>query len=72
MDRAEENRAKAVEYSPNPDNYLAYAAILERVGKLPEAVVNLKLYLENTREGNTPRKQQAQKVLAEWEKRIKE
>jgi len=72
MDLAEENLAKAVEYSPNPDNYLAYAAILERIGKLPEAVVNLKLYLENTREGNTPRKQQAQKVLAEWEKRIKE
>jgi len=69
---AEENLKTAVELSPTPDNHLAYSAILARVGKLPEAVSNLKLYLENTREGDTPRKLQARKALAEWEKLLKE
>jgi arylsulfatase A-like enzyme/Tfp pilus assembly protein PilF len=72
VDLAEENLKKAVELSPTPDNYLGYAAILERVGKLPEAISNLKLYLDNTKEGDTPRKLSAQKALAEWEKRLKE
>lgn len=68
---AEENLKKAVELSPSPETYLDYAAILERVGKLNEAITYLKLYLENTKEGETPRKITARKALAGWEKRVK-
>jgi arylsulfatase A-like enzyme/predicted Zn-dependent protease len=71
LDLAEENLKKAVELSPSPDTYLSYAAILGRVGKLADAITYLKLYLENTKEGDTPRKLSAQKALTEWEKRVK-
>ena len=69
---AEENLKKAVELAPFPETYLSYSAILERVGKLEEAIIYIKLYLENTKEGETPRKIQARKALADWEKRLRQ
>lgn len=71
LTQAEENLAKAVELNPAPDSYFDYAVILERVGNLAEAVKYLKLYLEKTGEGETPRKVQARSALAEWEKRLR-
>jgi tetratricopeptide (TPR) repeat protein len=71
LDQAEENLKKAVELNPSPETYLNYAAILERVGKLTEAITYIKLYLEKTQEGETARKASAQKALAEWERRVR-
>ena len=70
LDLAEENLKKAVELRPSPDAYLNYAAILERLGRLEEAITYLKLYLEETPEGETPRKGQARRALANWEQRV--
>ena len=72
LDLAEENLRKAVELKPGPDAYLAYSAILERMGRLEDAVANLKLFLETAKEGDTPRTQKARAALAEWERRIRE
>jgi arylsulfatase A-like enzyme/Flp pilus assembly protein TadD len=66
-----ENFRKAVDLNPSPETYLNYAVILEKVGNLKEAIRYLKLYLENTPEGDTPRKIDAQKALAQWERRLK-
>jgi len=71
LERAEENLSKAVQLNPSPESYLNYAVILERVGKLPEAVKYLRLYLEKTPEGETPRKAEARAALAAWEKRLR-
>jgi tetratricopeptide (TPR) repeat protein len=71
LDLARENLKKAVELSPSPETYLNYAAILEKVGKLSEAITYIKLYLDKTPEGETPRKTIARKALAEWERRVK-
>jgi arylsulfatase A-like enzyme/Flp pilus assembly protein TadD len=71
LEPAEENLAKAVELKPSPESYFNYAVILERVGKLPEAVKYLRLYLEKTPEGETPRKAEAREALAAWEKRLR-
>jgi arylsulfatase A-like enzyme/tetratricopeptide (TPR) repeat protein len=71
LDLAEENLKKAVELKPSPETYLNYAFLLERVGKLPEAIRYLKLYLEKTPEGETPRKKDARRALADWERRIR-
>ena len=70
LDMAEENLRKALELNPSPDAHLNYAVILEKMGRLKEAVANLKQYLAKTKEGDTPRKRNAQKALEEWEKRI--
>ena len=67
LDLAEENLRKAVELKPGPDAYLAYSAILERMGRLEDAVANLKLFLETAKEGDTPRTRKARAALAEWE-----
>jgi tetratricopeptide (TPR) repeat protein len=71
LDLAEENLRKAVELAPGSEAYLSYSAILERTGKLKDAVTYLKLFLDNTKEGDTPRIIKARTVLAEWERRLK-
>jgi len=71
LDLARENLKKAVDLNPSPETYLNYSAILERVGDLKEAIRYLKLYLETTLEGDTPRKQNAQRALSQWERRIR-
>jgi len=71
LDRAEENLARAVEISPSPETHFNYAVILERVGKLAEAAKHLRLYLQKTPEGETTRKAEARKALADWEKRLR-
>ena len=72
LDLAEENLRKAVELDPGPESYLVYSAILERMGRLEDAISNLKLFLETTKEGETPRTRKARAALAEWERRIRE
>ncbi len=72
LDLAEENLRKAVELNPGPETYLGYSAILERMGRLEDAVVHLKLFLESTKEGDTSRTRKARAALADWERRIKE
>ena len=71
LDLAEENLRKAVEIAPGSETYLSYSAILERTGKLKDAVTYLKLFLDNAKEGDTPRIIKARTVLAEWERRLK-
>ncbi len=71
LDLAEENLRKAAELNPGPESYLACSAILERTGKLGDAITYLKLFLETTKEGESPRVVRARKALAEWEDRIK-
>ncbi len=71
LDLAEENLRKAVELNPGPESYLSYSAILERTGKLKDAVTYLRLFLENTKEVNTPRITKAREALVDWEKRLK-
>jgi tetratricopeptide (TPR) repeat protein len=71
FDLAEENLRKAVELEPSPETWFNLASVLEQAGKLDEAVRYLKLYLERTKEGETPRKANARKALADWERRLK-
>jgi len=71
LDLAEDNIGKAVALNPSPDNHHRCASILGRRGKLPDAVAQMKLYLEKTREGETPRKAKARDAVAEWERRLK-
>ena len=71
LDLARENLKKAVDLNPSPETYLSYSAILERVGDLPEAIRYVKLYLASTKEGDTPRKLNAQKALSVWERKIR-
>lgn len=71
LDLAEENLRKAVELDPGPESYLSFSAILERRGKLKDAITYLKLFLETSKEGETPRIVRTRNVLAEWERRLK-
>ncbi len=71
LELARENFKKAVDINPSPETYLNYSSVLERGGDLREAVRYLRLYLETTQEGNTPRKREAQKALGDWERRLK-
>ena len=71
LELAEQNLRKAAELKPGPDSYLAYSAILERTGKLKDAIAYLKLFIETAKEGESPRIIKARKALAEWERRIK-
>jgi arylsulfatase A-like enzyme len=71
LDLAEENLRKAAELNPGPESYLSCSAILERRGKLKDAISYLKLFLDNTKEGETPRTTKARRALAEWERRLK-
>lgn len=70
LDLAEENLRAAVALSPVPDNHHRLAMLLGRMGKLAEAVTEMRLYLRTTREGETPRKARAREVLAEWERQV--
>lgn len=60
---------EAAERHPSPDTHYAYALALEKAGDLREAVRQLKLYLSTTAEVQTPRKNNALRDLAIWEKR---
>jgi len=70
-DLAEENVRKAVELQPSPETWFNLASVLEQSGKLTEAVRYLRLYLDKTTEGETPRKANARKALVDWERRSK-
>ncbi|MBN1221635.1 MAG: sulfatase-like hydrolase/transferase, partial [Candidatus Aminicenantes bacterium] len=70
MEKALENLKRTVEIDPVPDAYFNYAVALEKSGRLKDAVRHLKYYLETTQEGNTERKLQAQRALAQWEARL--
>ena len=69
--QAREYFKMSMEKHPSPDTTYNYALFLGKVGELKEAVVWLKRYLETTQEVNTPRKNKAQEMLAQWEKRLK-
>jgi arylsulfatase A-like enzyme/Tfp pilus assembly protein PilF len=71
LDLAEANLRKAAELKPGPEAYLSYSAILERTGKLKDAITYLKLFLDTAKEGDTPRIIKARNALAEWERRLK-
>jgi len=64
---AQENMKQAVELNPSFETYFNYAILLKKSGDLKEAIYYLRLYLETTPERDTPRKAQAQKILAGWE-----
>ncbi len=68
---AEENLRKAVALQPSPETWFNLASVLEQSGKLDEAVRYLKLYLDKTTEGETPRKANARKAMADWQRRLK-
>ena len=70
-DLAEANLRQAVALSPSPENHHRLASLLGRMGKLEEAVVIMKRYLKDTKEGETPRKARAREAVAEWERRLK-
>lgn len=70
LDRALENYKKAVELKPYHETYLNYATALYRKGDLQEAIHYLRLYLQDTPEGETPRKAKAREALMNWEKRL--
>ncbi len=70
-DLAQENMRKAVELQPSPETWFNLASVLEQAGNLAEAVRYLKLYIEKTTEGETLRKANARKALAEWQRRLK-
>ncbi len=71
LDLAEENLKKAVALNPSPENHHRLASLLGRLEKLEDAVGHMKLYLKNTKEGETPRKARAREAVTEWERRIK-
>ena len=71
LDLAEKNVRKAVEVQPTPETWFNLASVLEQSGKLTEAVRYLRLYIEKTTEGETPRKANARKALVDWERRSK-
>ena len=66
---AKKNLIKSVELDPSPENYLKCSAIMERTGNLVEAIRYIKLYLETTTEGDTPKKLRARQALVDWEVR---
>ena len=70
-DLAEANLRQAVALNPSPENHHRLASLLGRMGKLEEAVVIMKRYLKDTKEGETPRKARAREAVAEWERRLK-
>ena len=72
LDLAEENLRKAVALSPSPENHHRLASLLGRMGRFEDAVAHMKLFLKDTKEGETPRKVRACEAVAEWERRIKE
>ncbi|HOW86366.1 MAG TPA: sulfatase-like hydrolase/transferase [Candidatus Aminicenantes bacterium] len=67
MAAALESLGKAVSLHPAAETYLNYAAVLERVGNRAEAVKYLRLYLQTTTEGETPRKAAVRKALEHLE-----
>jgi tetratricopeptide (TPR) repeat protein len=70
IDKARVYVKKAVELDPSPKRHLDYASIAERAGDLEEAIRYITRYLEITQEGDTPQKRRAQRLLAEWQKRV--
>lgn len=70
LDLAAENLSRAVELQPAPETWYNLASVLGQAGKYADAVRYLRLYLEKTKEGETPRKATARKALAEWERRV--
>ncbi|MCK5058413.1 MAG: sulfatase-like hydrolase/transferase [Candidatus Aminicenantes bacterium] len=70
LDQALISYKKAVEIKPFYENFLNYGVILGRKGKFKEAVHYLKLYLQNTSEGSTPRKVKTRQTISLWEKRL--
>jgi arylsulfatase A-like enzyme/Tfp pilus assembly protein PilF len=71
LEKSVRNFRKALALNPSPETYLDYAVILERGGNLKEAIYYLRLYLDTTPERDTPRKINAQKALARWERRLR-
>ncbi|UCC39773.1 MAG: sulfatase-like hydrolase/transferase [Candidatus Aminicenantes bacterium] len=63
-----ENLKKAIELRPTALAYFNLAVAMEEVGNLKEAIHYMRAYLRTTPEGNTQRKINAQKKIAQWEK----
>jgi len=72
LDLAEANLRKAVALNPSPENHHRLASLLGRMGRFEDAVAHMKLFLKDTKEGETPRKARAREAVAEWERRVKE
>ncbi len=68
MEGALKNLERAVALNPSAETFLNYAAVLERVGNVTEAVEYLRRYLRTTTEGDTPRKTAARRALDHLEK----
>ena len=68
---ARQNLQHAIELNPSFETYFNYAILLGKMNDFKEAIHYLKLYLDTTPEVNSPRKIQAQKVLSEWESRLR-
>ena len=71
LEKSIRNFKKALALNPAPETYLDYAVVLEKVGNLKEAIHYLRLYLDTTPERDTPRKINAQKALAQWERKLR-
>lgn len=69
--KAREVYESAAQRFPCADTFHDLAMFLGRIGEFRDAVRWLKAYLAVTKEGDTPRKTQAQTSLAAWEKNIK-
>lgn len=69
LEKARENFKRAVELKPSPQAYYNYAFLLARIQEFKEAANYFRLYLETTPEGNTPRKEQAKRILSQLESR---
>jgi len=71
LEKSIRNFKKALALNPAPETYLDYAVILERAGNLKEAIHYIKFYLGTTPERDTPQKINAQKALAQWERKLR-
>ena len=71
LDQAEGNLRNAVALNPSAENHHRLGTLLGRMGKLEDAVAQMKLFLRKTGEGETSRKAKARESVAEWERRIK-
>jgi len=71
LEKSIENLKKAIELHPTALAYYNLAVALGEIGRIKEAAHYMRAYLQTTPEGNTTRKIDAQKKLAQWEKMLR-
>ncbi|MBN1225265.1 MAG: sulfatase-like hydrolase/transferase [Candidatus Aminicenantes bacterium] len=70
MPKAVESMKTAVEIEPSSGLYHAYALLLEKAGRLEEAVLWLQRYLDTVPDKDGPERREAEASLILWKKRL--